>query len=811
MRRTTPKTITSKRTLCIAFATLCLNLSFTQAAQKFNRLAVLPDVKITNASPEFPGGHYNANNLLDGNRSTEYSSNSKGTDTFIEFDFQKPVTIAGFRHVDRNDPATIKESKLTFLNNDGQAITTATVIHPDQAGGVATHVLQNPVTARKARWKITKLGKKGFPTVGGSEIKFFTLGKSEPAAQGTTLTAKAIPVLERKKEKHCQPIRLTIDYPYAQTLDAFVYIDDAKITPVHLSFGEQTLTHLLPAAQSSKNIRITLRAANQTLAKQNLTLKPINQTVIYILPHSHVDIGYTETQPEVEKKQMAHIDKGIEIARATADYPEDSRYTWNVEVLWAVQSYLEKSSPQKQKAFIEAVKKGWIGLDAMYCNELTGLCRPEELLRLFSYSKKLADRCDVTIDSAMISDVPGYTWGTVSAMAQAGIKYWSIGTNFCARIGYTLSEWENKPFYWRSPSGEHKVLCWVPYKGYALSHLHQSTMSEQVIFDFMTHLQKTDYPYDITHIRWSGTADNAAPDEKLPTFVKEWNARYASPRLVIATTAEAFRAFEKRYADRIPTYSGDWTPYWEDGAASSARETAIARTASECLVQAEILWSLLNPSAYPSTEFRQAWRNVLLYNEHTWGAYNSVTDPEKQFVKDQWKHKQVFALDAQSQSKKLLAKATQNTKHTDQQNDIDVFNTCSWKRTDLVEIPAELSTAGDRVLDADNQPVPSQRLSTGQLAFLAEDVPPFANRRYTITAGQPFHKQKVLVQKETLKNDTLSIHLDEQTGAIVELRATGIDKNFADTQSIALNDYFYVVDDNNDRFPVGRSASPWLS
>ena len=31
-----------------------------------------------------------------------------------------------------------------------------------------------------------------------------------------------------------------------------------------------------------------------------------------------------------------------------------------------------------------------------------------------SYATRLSDECGVPIESAMISDVPGYTWGTVS-------------------------------------------------------------------------------------------------------------------------------------------------------------------------------------------------------------------------------------------------------------------------------------------------------------------------------------------------------------------------------------------------------------
>ena len=65
---------------------------------------------------------------------------------------------------------------------------------------------------------------------------------------------------------------------------------------------------------------------------------------------------------------------------------------------------------------------------------------------------------------------------------------------------------------------------------------------------------------------------------------------------------------------------GDFTPYWENGACSSARETALNRTAAERLVQAEALEAMFGPRHIASDAFTKAWRNAILYDEHTWGA-----------------------------------------------------------------------------------------------------------------------------------------------------------------------------------------------
>ena len=42
--------------------------------------------------------------------------------------------------------------------------------------------------------------------------------------------------------------------------------------------------------------------------------------------------------------------------------------------------------------------------------------------------------------------------------------------NYVDRIGDILVQWENKPFWWIGPDGQSKVLVWIPFWGYAMSH-----------------------------------------------------------------------------------------------------------------------------------------------------------------------------------------------------------------------------------------------------------------------------------------------------------------------------------------------------
>ncbi|MFD0793409.1 glycoside hydrolase family 38 C-terminal domain-containing protein [Mucilaginibacter litoreus] len=563
-----------------------------------------------------------------------------------------------------------------------------------------------------------------------------------------------------------------------------------------------------PDIKVSTQASVTLVSGNRTYSARCIVEPARNNWKVYVLPHSHVDIGYTNTQAKVLKLHMDNIDESIALAEKTQNYPPGAQFKWTTEAIWVVDNYLKLSSAEKQARFWNAVKKGWINLDGAYGNINTSLTDSRQLMQMFFRSQQLAKQNGIEIHTMFQGDVPGASWGLAAQSEQTGIKYFLSGPNASDRIG-NLAKWQDKPFYWLSPSGKEKLLFWQcqPYSiGYKLKGTkipnfftiedpkpyYTGKPSENFLnpylFEYLGELEQKGFPYDMTILTWA-MSDNAPIDPELPDAVKAWNEHYSSPKLVITSTAQFFNDLEKKYKDKLPVFSGDYTEYWTDGVSSAAKETAMSRKASDKLKQADAIWAMRGLPNYPAGNFADTWKNLLLFSEHTWGAYNSVDEPENPKVISEWQVKRSFAETGYKKADSLLKVAA--TASQAGNNLLDVYNTLGWPRTDVVYVSAALSRAGDLVKDASGKKAPSQRLSTGDLAILA-NVPAFGKTTYTISKGKAFHNGIAKITGNTLFNGLYTVIIDKANGNISKLIKYG--RNFVN-DTASLDQYIYLPGD----------------
>ena len=563
---------------------------------------------------------------------------------------------------------------------------------------------------------------------------------------------------------------------------------------------------LLPAGMgvdSACTAQVSLSYAGKEI-HLSVPVRKTKQWTVYIYPHSHLDIGYTGLPSAVQQLQCRNIDVGIELAEKTQHYPEGARFVWNPESSWVVKHYLQQASDEKKARFVQAVKKGWLQLDAGHSNINTSTCSDEELLHFFTNTTAIEKVTGMPITSMVQMDVPGAAWGLVPAAAQFGVKGMiSFPNNYDTR-----RDAAHKPFYWLAPDGKTKMLFLQGYpygigytiKGrhYGLSVLQQYSSSydrvqtadptknflDPFILQETSTVEMQNSPYDLFAMTWS-MADNCVIDADLPEAVKAWNEKYAYPHLVISGSATILNAFEKKYSAVIPTYSGDFTEFWTNGLGADAASVGAGRIAKEKLVQAATLLSMLPMGQWPGKSLDSAWENCLLSAEHTWGAQDSKSLLAQQVEKI----KAGYFTNSSIQAEALLEKALAPYRDSSAAR-FAVINTLSWPRTGIVTIPAAAAAGSTTVLNEKNAPVPAQRLTNGDLIFLATAVPAFGASYYFLGTGLTATGNNTITAT-AMENDSLAVRLDASTGFIKSIRRKADGYEYVNALK-GVNSYHYV-------------------
>ena len=232
--------------------------------------------------------------------------------------------------------------------------------------------------------------------------------------------------------------------------------------PEKSAAGDSLCYVLLPAnigVDKEANVTLTLHQGTKKF-KKTLIVPPMRYWNIYLYNHSHVDIGYTNTQKNVELLHKTNILEGIKLAEESKNYPEGSRYRWNPEVTWPLER-LWTSMPEEHERVLKAIRDGELCIDASYLNLNTSVCSDEELFHTFLFSREMQKLTGKQMDVFQQMDIPGISWGMVPVMAQEGVKYIMSWPN-TTRSGNAHKDINGHPFWWIGPDGKSKILFFQP-------------------------------------------------------------------------------------------------------------------------------------------------------------------------------------------------------------------------------------------------------------------------------------------------------------------------------------------------------------
>jgi len=322
---------------------------------------------------------------------------------------------------------------------------------------------------------------------------------------------------------------------------------------------------------------------------------------------------------------------------------------------------------------------------------------------------------------------------------------------------------------------------------------------------FLQQFSAPDYKPDAV-LMYGSQLENTDARLSEPEFLAKWSATYSYPKFILSTFPDYLRYIEEKYGSQLATVNGDGGPYWEDGAGSDANNTAIDRNSQSRAVAAEEMATVsryLNPSlGVPRELLERIWKNLLLYAEHTWDSWDSVSRPDTQESVGQLATKDEYAAESR-QAVNALAKESLSQIANQiymPSSSLMVFNSLSWQRSGLVEL--DLGQKTNIAEYPGKTPVAFEVLSEGpgyrHVRFIAKDVPATGFKCYALVkqpagSAETAAAKTVSAASDVMENAYYRVQVDASTGAVKSILDKQLNRELVDAKSpYRFNQYVYV-------------------
>ncbi len=571
------------------------------------------------------------------------------------------------------------------------------------------------------------------------------------------------------------------------------------------AFGESQLEFDIPEWQGTKAAALVVRTSTgaRTFPAE---LTPAKKWTIFIIPHEHLDIGFTDYAAKVAELHSQALDGVIDLMREVPDF------RWTLDGYWVLDH-----PPQ-------------------FANQHTGVASLEGLARSLYGSHFFAKQHDLPLGAAHITDVPSYSWSYASILHDAGVKYFAAGSNSWRAPGVLQARWNEKsPFYWEGPDGG-RVLMWYSRAYLQLATLFGTPPRLAAVRDSLpVFLQAYSGPnYKANAAIIFGTQLENTVLSREQAYVRgDWQKQYAWPRLEFSNFAEALEQIEKQFGSDIPVYRGDLGPYWEDGFGSDSKHTALHRRNQQRILSAEKLATipaLLSPGLRPDHRLlAQAWNNMLVFDEHTWTYVGATTQPEHEQTENQLALKGARTVEAEREITESLQRSWAQVESFLGLKDpsLAVFNALNWRRSGLVSFDLQDglglfdTTTGKRVSYetvsiGKSTPLPGFGGGYRRVRFAAENVPGLGYKLFAlraVPAGQSADSSEKTVDGTTFESPYYRITVDPLSGAVSKIWDKDLNRELVDAaSSFRFGAYLYVTgaDDmpNNSLYRYGATLKP---
>jgi len=407
------------------------------------------------------------------------------------------------------------------------------------------------------------------------------------------------------------------------------------------------------------------------------TIREIN-----LVHFAHTDVGFTDSPSVSRELFRRYLDVALDAVLESATKPEDQRFYWTAESTMPVTDWWQGATPARRKQFLKAVRSGQLEVSALAFNNTPFMNAAQWQTMTHWLPEELWKQVRPRV--AIQDDVNGVPRVAALALLDRGVHQLFTGINEDSG-GVPFPR--PSAFWWKMPDGR-RLFVWLntgygsgfdffepaewrrgpvpraadtafrpPRKGdilrtdeASLRAAHRQCLAQ------VRRLEEQGYKYELLTIsitsQWR--FDNDPPFPPLADFVAAWNRLRLSPRLRLTTAGDAMQRMERVMGATAPEHTGEWTDWWANGTASAPRAVAASRAAKRFLAASESkLWGPLSPAARQAMD--DLYRDLCLFDEHTWGSSLSVARPYSLDTQGQFTEKSLLAYRPMARAEWLLS------------------------------------------------------------------------------------------------------------------------------------------------------------
>jgi alpha-mannosidase len=486
----------------------------------------------------------------------------------------------------------------------------------------------------------------------------------------------------------------------------------------------------------------------------------IKPTVIGI-GHSHLDLAWLWRLCHTREKAARTFSTALHLMR---QYPE---YIY-LHASPQLYKFVKEDYPELYAQIKERVAAGqWELTGGMWVEADINLPGGESLVRQILYGQRFFQQeFGVTTSVLWLPDVFGYSWSLPQIMKKSGLDYFmttKISWNQFNRFPYDT-------FFWRGIDGSEVLTHFVTTpEEHSHHYTYIGTLEPREVKGIWDTYKQKDLNDELLHVFGWGDG-GGGPSREMLEMARTMRDLPGIPRVELAKAEPFFARLAERLAEQdVPIWDGELYLEYHRGTYTSQAHIKRANRKAEVLYHdaewlSAVADTLSGQSAYPAQSLHCGWELLLLNQFHDILPGSSIRqvydDSRAQFA-------QIFerGRDALRQAQRTILERI-----AVEQPSVVIFNSLSWRRGGLIELPWPEHLRGATLHSVAGQPLRSQNIAEGRLLLEVEPVPALG---YTTLAIRPGDERsqpadELIVTTELLENRWYRVRLNER-GQIASL------------------------------------------